>query len=176
MSPSPATQGGDAVKALTVTLERLYTITEVATNLCMVLLFVIVNLGVFSRYLFLAPFVWTEELALFLLVWMVFLAGSLTIRRWENVRVTFFIEKLPRKAMIGVECVSKLLALAFLTSILVLAARIIPQVGPTEVAPALNISMLFPQMGLVVGLALMVVQMVGLLLEAMVALGKPGAS
>lgn len=158
------------MKALTATLEILHKITEVATNLFMVILFVIVNLGVFSRYLFLAPFIWTEELALFLLVWMVFLAGSLTIRRWENVRVTFFIEKLPRKVMVGIECLSKLLVLAFLASALILSVRIIPQVGPTEVAPALNISMLFPQMGLVAGLALMVVQMIGLLLETMIAL------
>lgn len=157
------------MKTLTATMDWLYWITQVMTNLCMVLLFVVVNLGVFSRYVFLAPFVWTEELALFLLVWMVFLAGSLSIRRWENVRVTYFIEKMPRKAMITIECASKLLVLGFLAFILVLAARIIPEVGPTEVAPALNVSMLVPQMGLVVGLALMVVQMVGLLLETMIA-------
>lgn len=157
------------MKALTATLEVLYKITEVATNLFMVILFVIVNLGVFSRYLFFAPFIWTEELALFLLVWMVFLAGSLTIRRWENVRVTFFIEKLPPSAMVTVEFVSKLLVLAFLSLVLVLSAKIIPQVGPTEIAPALNISMLLPQMGLVVGLVLMVVQMVGLIVETVAA-------
>lgn len=157
------------MKALTATLEVLYKITEVATNLFMVILFVIVNLGVFSRYLFFAPFIWTEELALFLLVWMVFLAGSLTIRRWENVRVTFFIEKLPPSATVTVEFVSKLLVLAFLSLVLVLSAKIIPQVGPTEMAPALNISMLLPQMGLVVGLVLMVVQMVGLIVETVAA-------
>jgi TRAP-type C4-dicarboxylate transport system permease small subunit len=154
----------------------LYKFTEVATNLFMVILFVIVNLGVFSRYLFMAPFVWTEELALFLLVWMVFLAGSLSIRKWENVRVTYFIEKLPHRVTVAIECVSKLFVLAFLVFVLILSARIIPQVGPTEVAPALNISMLFPQMGLLVGLGLMVVQMIGLLFETLMALRKPGAS
>lgn len=161
------------MKGLQATLDVLNKLTEVMTNFFMVLLFVIVNLGVFSRYLFQAPFVWTEELALFLLVWMVFLAGSLLIRRWENVRVTYFIERLPRRAMVMVELVSKLLVLAFLCVVLALSVKIIPQVGPTEMAPALNISMLLPQMGLVVGLALMVVQMVGLLLETMVALRTP---
>ena len=164
------------MKRLTTTLEMLYKFTEVATNLFMVILFVIVNLGVFSRYLFMAPFVWTEELALFLLVWMVFLAGSLSIRKWENVRVTYFVEKLPHRVTVAIECVSKLLVLAFLVFVLILSARIIPQVGPTEVAPALNISMLFPQMGLLVGLGLMVVQMIGLLFETLMALRKPGAS
>ena len=153
---------------LVATLRMLDRITIALTNIFMVILFLIVNLGVFSRYLFQAPFVWTEELALFLLVWMVFLAGSVLIRSWENVRVTFFIEKLPPRMMVTVEFASKLLVLAFLCFILVVAARIIPQVGPTEMAPALNVSMLFPQMGLVVGFALMVVQMVGLMLEAVV--------
>src|SRR5512137_1582911 len=104
----------------------------------MVILFVIVNLGVFSRYLFNAPFIWTEELALFLLVWMVFLAGSLTIRRWENVRVTFFVEELPPSVGAAVGFVSKLVVLAFLSCVLVLSAKIINEVGPTEIAPALN--------------------------------------
>ena len=164
------------MKAFTASLEVLYKITEVLTNIFMVILFVIVNLGVFSRYLFNAPFIWTEELALFLLVWMVFLAGSLTIRRWENVRVTFFVEKLPPSAAVAVEFVSKLAVLVFLSLVLALSAKIIPQVGPTEMAPALNISMLLPQMGLVVGLALMVVQMVGLIVETVVALRTRRAS
>jgi TRAP-type C4-dicarboxylate transport system permease small subunit len=157
------------VTTLVATLQILGKITEVVTNVLMVILFVIVNLGVFSRYLFQAPFVWTEELALFLLVWMVFLGGSLLIRSWENVRVTFFIEKLPPRVMVAVEFGSKLLVLAFLCLILMLSAKIIPQVGPTEMAPALNISMLVPQMGLVVGFVLMLVQMVGLILETVVA-------
>jgi TRAP-type C4-dicarboxylate transport system permease small subunit len=157
------------VTTLVATLQILEKITEVVTNILMVILFVVVNLGVFSRYLFQAPFVWTEELALFLLVWMVFLGGSLLIRSWENVRVTFFIEKLPPRVMVAVEFGSKLLVLAFLCLILMLSAKIIPQVGPTEMAPALNISMLVPQMGLVVGFVLMVVQMVGLILETVVA-------
>jgi TRAP-type C4-dicarboxylate transport system permease small subunit len=76
---------------------------------------------------------------------------------------------LPPSATVTVEFVSKLLVLAFLSFVLVLSAKIIPQVGPTEIAPALNISMLLPQMGLVVGLALMVVQMVGLIVETVAA-------
>lgn len=164
------------MKTLTAALEGLYRLTEIVTNAFMVILFVVVNLGVFSRYIFQSPFIWTEELALFVLAWMVFLAGSLTIRRWENVRVTYFIEKLPEPARVAIELASKVLVLAFLGFVLVLSARIIPQVGPTETAPALNVSMLLPQMGLVVGLALMLVQMLGVLLEGLVALRAGRAS
>jgi TRAP-type C4-dicarboxylate transport system permease small subunit len=164
------------VRVLTAALEGLYRLTEIVTNVFMVILFVVVNLGVFSRYIFQSPFIWTEELALFVLAWMVFLAGSLTIRRWENVRVTYFIEKLPGPACVAIELASKALVLAFLGFVLILSARIVPQIGPTETAPALNISMLLPQMGLVVGLVLMLVQMLGVLVEGLVALRAGRAS
>ena len=158
------------MKILIRTLDVLYKITEVTTNLCMLALFVVVNLGVFSRYIFRAPFIWTEELALFILAWMVFLAGSQVIRKWENVRVTYFIEKLPFKASVFIEAGLKLFIFAFLVYILMHAVNIIPKIGPTEIAPALGISMLLPQMSLVVGLFLMVIQMSGVLLEVFASL------
>jgi len=74
-------------------LDCVYKAVQVITSILMVILFVVVILGVFSRYIFQNPFVWTEELALFLLSWMVFLGSSQLIRKWENVRVTYFIEK-----------------------------------------------------------------------------------
>ena len=48
---------GVVLKILTKTLDVLYKITEIFTNLCMVTLFIVVNLGVFSRYVFLSPFI-----------------------------------------------------------------------------------------------------------------------
>lgn len=153
-------------------LDGLYKITEITTNVCMAALFVIVNLGVISRYVFLSPFIWTEELALFLLAWMVFLAGSQAIRKWENVRVTYFIEKLSPRFSAVIEMALKLLVLAFLLYAFILAVDIIPKVGPTEIAPALGISMLVPQMSIVFGLLLMIIQITGLILETVAAWGK----
>lgn len=141
----------------------------------MIGLFVVVNLGVFSRYLFQDAFTWTEELALFLLSWMVFLAGSMAIRKWENVRVTYFLEKLPPFVASVIEGLMKILVLAFLVYIFILAAKIIPEVAPTEMLPALNISMMLPQMSIVVGIAFMAVQSFGVILETMADYRKKGA-
>jgi TRAP-type C4-dicarboxylate transport system permease small subunit len=142
----------------------------------MLALFVVINLGVFSRYLFFAPFIWTEELALFILAWMVFLGGSQVIRKWENVRVTYFIEKLPPRFSAIIEAGLKLLILGFLVYVLVLGSDIIPKVGPTEIAPALGISMLIPQMSLVVGSFLMVIQMLGIIMETLASFLLKGRS
>ncbi|HOV38224.1 MAG TPA: TRAP transporter small permease [Spirochaetales bacterium] len=146
-------------------LDFLFNVTEIITNICMVLLFLVVNIGIFSRYIFLSPFAWTEELALFLLTWMVFLAGSKLIRKWENIRVTYFLEKLPIKLANYIEFITKILVLVFLVYAMVLAINVIPKVGPTEKAPALGIPMTIPQMGLVVGLVLMFIQMIGVCIE-----------
>jgi TRAP-type C4-dicarboxylate transport system permease small subunit len=167
---------GPVLKIVTNVLDVLCKITEITTNLCMAALFVVVNLGVFSRYVFLSPFIWTEELALFILAWMVFLAGSQVIRKWENVRVTYFIEKLPPKLTAIIEMGLKLLILCFLVYVLILGSDIIPKVGPTEIAPALGISMLIPQMSLVVGGFLMVIQMLGIIVETLAPLFMKGRS
>ena len=162
------------MKEIQRALDILAKTTEVIANFLMVSLFVVVNLGVFSRYIFLSPFYWTEELALFILAWMVFLAGSQVIRKWENVRVTFFIDKLPSMLSSLVDIFLKFLVLSFLFYAAVLAVEVIPKVGPTEIATALGISMLLPQMSLVVGLVLMVIQAAGITLEAVVALAGKG--
>lgn len=164
------------MKIVTKALDLLCKITEITTNLCMLALFVVINLGVFSRYLFFAPFIWTEELALFILAWMVFLGGSQVIRKWENVRVTYFIEKLPPRFSAIIEAGLKLLILGFLVYVLVLGSDIIPKVGPTEIAPALGISMLIPQMSLVVGSFLMVIQMLGIIMETLASFLLKGRS
>ena len=133
------------MKILTFSLNSVYKITEIFTNLLMIGLFIVVNLGVFSRYIFQDAFVWTEELALMLLCWLVFLAGSMGIRKWEHVRVTYFLEKMPPLLACVIEFVMKLLVLSFLAFILLLSVRVIPEVALSETLPALNISMLSPR-------------------------------
>jgi len=141
---------------------------EVVTNTLMVILFVVVILGVFSRYVFQNPFVWTEELALFLLSWMVFLGGSKLIRSWENIRVTYFIEKLPSHLSSILDLIIKVLVLIFMGYVLVLSLTIIPKVGPTEKSPALGLPMTIPQMSLIFGFSLMFLQMIGILSELVI--------
>jgi TRAP-type C4-dicarboxylate transport system permease small subunit len=160
------------VRAITTILDAIYRITEAIANLIMLALFVIVLLGVVSRYVFNDPFVWTEELALFLLAWMVFLAANLLIKDWDNLRVTYFIEKLPAGLCAAVELLSKLLVLGFLVYVFTIAVKVIPEIGPTETSPVLGITMELPQSSIIVGFALMIVQLVGLLAGTLLSLAR----
>lgn len=59
-------------------------------------LLVVVNLQIFARYLFHAPFIWPEEASRLLLVWMTFIGGAALTRRGADLAVDTFIEMLPR--------------------------------------------------------------------------------
>lgn len=69
--------------------------------------------GVFSRYALNAQTAWTEELAIYLLIWISLLGGALVYGERGHLGVDYFVEKLDpaaqRLAAVGVE----LVALAF---------------------------------------------------------------
>lgn len=121
--------------------------------------------SVFFRYVLNSPIIWSEELAKFLLVWMVFLAASTSVRHWDNLRVTFLLEAMPPAVEKFIEIAIKLIAFGFVAFLFYLALKSIPNVWHREMAPALGISMVVPQLGVIVGLGLMVFQFIGLLIE-----------
>jgi len=56
---------------------------------------IVINLQVFFRYLVGRPFMWSEEVARLLLVWLTFIAAPATIRRGGDMAVDTFIDMLP---------------------------------------------------------------------------------
>lgn len=54
---------------------------------CFVSMTVVALLGVFFRYIMQSPFMWTEEIARYLLVWMGFTAVSIALRRGRHIKV-----------------------------------------------------------------------------------------
>jgi len=56
---------------------------------------IVVNLQIFSRYLFHAPFIWPEEISRLLLVWITFIGAAALTRRAGDLAVDTFIEMMP---------------------------------------------------------------------------------
>lgn len=126
---------------------------------------ILILLSVFFRYVLGHALVWSEELAKFILVWTVFLGASNAIRRWENLRVTFILDKLHLNASRVFDMVLKAVASGFIAFLFILALKSIPNVWSREMAPALGINMVIPELGIIVGLALMVLQCIGLIIS-----------
>ncbi len=54
---------------------------------CFVIMTLVALLGVFFRYVMRSPFMWTEELARFLMVWMGFVAISIALRQRKHIKI-----------------------------------------------------------------------------------------
>lgn len=136
------------------------------TNSLLVVMVIDILIQVFFRYVLKNPLVWTEELARFLLAWIVFLGASSAIHNWDNLRVTYFIDRFPKRLFTLVEMATKLLSLGLLGYVFVAALRVMPNVGMREVAPALGIRMIIPQLSILVGLSLMIIQLIGVIISS----------
>jgi TRAP-type C4-dicarboxylate transport system permease small subunit len=124
-----------------------------------------VILQVLFRYILKNPLIWTEELARYLMLWMVFTGASCIIKKWDNIYVDFFINKLTKKPKEIVILIQKFLILGLIVYSFYLCITIFPKVSVTQITPALGISMLWPQAGIIVGFFLMGLQIVGVILD-----------
>ncbi len=59
------------------------------------LLAIVVNLQIFARYLFNAPFMWPEEAARLLMIWIAFIGAAALTRRGADMAVDTFVLMMP---------------------------------------------------------------------------------
>lgn len=82
--------------ALLTRVETLLGHAEDAIGMAAVaLLAAVVNLQIFSRYIFHSPFMWVEEIARLLLIWMTFIGAAALTRQGGDLAVDTFVEMLP---------------------------------------------------------------------------------
>jgi len=73
-----------------------------------ILLATVVFFQVFNRFILKAPLAWTEELAMLLFQWVVFLGAAVGVKRMSHFGIDLFVEKLPEKARRRVEIITPL--------------------------------------------------------------------
>jgi TRAP-type C4-dicarboxylate transport system permease small subunit len=125
----------------------------------------VVLLQVFARYLPFPTPSWTEELSRYLMISFAFIGTSSGIKRWNNVGVDFFIQKLPVKAQKVITVAIKISVLFLVVWIGYLGYKIFPVVGSQQHSATLKIPMVIPQMSIVVGCSLMTIQLIGVLIR-----------
>lgn len=85
-------------------------IEEAIGAAAMAIICVITFANVVVRYLTDASFAFTEEISVFLLVVLTLIGASAAFARNRNIRVDFFVQKLPRSAQFAIEMTSMLLS------------------------------------------------------------------
>ena len=113
---------------------------------------------VLFRYLMKNPLIWTEELSRYLMIWMSFVAASSILREWDTIQVDLIIGKLSSRLQFIFKIFTKFMVFSFCVLIFVISARIFPKVSVHQKTPAMQISMLIPQSGVIIGMFLMTMQ------------------
>lgn len=133
------------------------------------LLLVVLGLVVFqvvTRYVFSSPFVWSEELARFALLWLTFVSAGLVMARRLHVKVSVGDRLLGRRGRIVVEAFAVTVVLAVCVLLVLTAPQFLATAGRTS-SPAAGVPMGWVYGSAVVGFVLMGLHSVALLVTAL---------
>ena len=131
--------------------------------------------NVVLRYVFLAPISWAEELSLYLLVWIVFVGGSVAVRTRGHIAVDLLPRILSPKNRRRLTLVIGVTVLMFLAVFFYFSAEHTLRVAAGgQVTPIMLAPMWLTYLAMPVGSALMFVRTCQILWRA--ALGDPAAT
>jgi len=74
--------------------DSVYAIERILGIILMVIMLGAIAAGVFFRYFLKSPLTWSDELAIFMLVWVTFIGGSMSIKRQQAAAVTLLYDRL----------------------------------------------------------------------------------
>ena len=108
--------------------------------LCMVLILLLVIAQVAMRYIFNSPLTWSEELAVFVMIWLTFIGSLICMRDKEHIEVTILVDHLPRTLQRIVVAFSRLASVFFLLVVAYYGSDLVMEIM-TVTSPANKISM-----------------------------------
>ncbi|RBW70073.1 TRAP transporter small permease [Bacillus taeanensis] len=100
-----------------------YSIEKVFSIVLSSLMLISLFAGVVFRYVFNSPLIWSDETAIFSLIWLTFIGGSMGIKRQESAAVSLFMDKLKGKVKTILMAVSLLAVILFVSLILYLSIK-----------------------------------------------------
>ena len=136
-------------------------IEEVIAGVCVVVMTVLVFFQVVMRYVFHKPTSWSDEIAIYAMVWSVYLSMSWAVRERAHIRVMNLINLFPGKMALGLTMFSD--AVWFLFSLFLTYQAVQLEVSMWELrfeSPVLGIAQKWPYLCLVVGFSMMSLRLI----------------
>lgn len=107
---------------------------------------------------------WTEELARYCLIWMVFLGAGVGARHAQMIALEFLVRKMPKTLGVTVRYGVILLSIAFFAMLLWVGLDFV-ELGRSETSPVMNITKDIVYWAMPVGVILMIVNSLALVTE-----------
>lgn len=119
-------------------------------------MFVIVALQVFSREVVQLPFtIWSEEASRLASVYLFFIGAAVAVLRGTNLRVMYFVDKLPPRGKAAVDAVASLTALLFALVVVYQSWKVVIHTWPFQMT-TLPISSAWPFLAIPIGMIPMI--------------------
>ncbi len=134
---------------------------EIFVGICVVIMTVLVFFQVVMRYVFEAPTSWSDEIAVYAMLWSVYLSTSWAVRERAHIRVMNLINLFPGKMKTGLTVLSDLIWFAF--AIFLTWQSVLLHISLWEYpfnSPVLDIAQKWPYLCLVVGFGLMTLRLI----------------
>jgi TRAP-type C4-dicarboxylate transport system permease small subunit len=149
---------------------------EILVMTVMAVLTVDVLWQVFTRFILKNPSTWTEELAIFLLIWVSLLGAAVALGRGAHLGIDYFVGKLSRRKRLYTEIFVFLCIALFSLCVMVIGGidLVISTLKLGQVSPALGVKIGYVYLAIPIsGFFLVLYSVIGLV-ERMVELFKPG--
>ncbi len=111
---------------------------------------------VFFRYVLNSSLQWSEELALFGLVWIVWIGAVVLMRNWEHINIPTFIDLVPKEYRFWFISLSKIATMVFIALLIWYGFDVFTQNFHGR-SPSLEISSKWAKLSIPVGAAFMMV-------------------
>lgn len=116
---------------------------------------IIIFIQVIARYVFGNSLTWSEELARYLFIWLVYFSVSFTARREKHIRIDAAINLYPKPFRPVLEIISEIIVLAFSVFIAVTGVTVFKKIAWSgQMSPAIGLPMQFVYAAPMVGMAL----------------------
>lgn len=115
---------------------------------------VVIEVGL--RYLFSSSLIFTEELARYLMVWIVFLGSAIAVRDGAHIRISMLLNRMPSNVQKWVTIVAEVLTLVFLSVVVVEGVRILPK-QLTQIPVTFDVPLFYFYLAIPVGSLLMMI-------------------
>jgi C4-dicarboxylate transporter DctQ subunit len=123
-----------------------------------VLIAVIVNWGVFCRYVLFAPLPWSEQIPKYAMIYMGFLGASVGISKNRHIGFDILVTRLPSMIRKLIIIAGRILILFFLVMMTIYGVSLALAVGFSSNAPMLPIPMFYLFLAVPIGGVFMILQ------------------
>lgn len=130
----------------------------------LVLMSVFIFWQVFSRFVIGSSLAWSEELARFLMIWVVLLGTALALKKGENIVIDIKSGLVNKKIQKVTNLIGYILSIVFFI-VLVIYGWELAQATSSQTAPGLRISMFWAYLSIPVGGIILILNTISLFIE-----------